>query len=196
MEEHGWLLTGWTWVRVISDHEEYSDVKGLVSVSVISKNGIWSSCVAFQTHFQSELWLCPLICVHVYYSVSVWNTPWRLALCVATYPKTPISTRCGTWWTPPTLSTWCSHSSFSTPSVWLCRWVTRVLPGVSWCRHFQNYSCKSCSSYKTLMAHLWGFCSIMGRPKILTMQWTSSTCSSPDCSRWRWSLNWSPSNPG
>lgn len=59
-------------------------------------------------------------------SVSVWNTPWRLDLCVATSPRTLTSTRCGMWSTLPTSSTWCSLSSSSTPSVWPCRWVTHV----------------------------------------------------------------------
>lgn len=62
------------------------------------------------------------MCVCVY-SVSVWNMPWRLVPCAGTSPRTRISTRFGTWWTPPTLSTWCSPSFFSTPSVWPCRSV-------------------------------------------------------------------------
>lgn len=39
-------------------------------------------------------------------------------------------------------------------------------------------------------------CSTISRRKTLILPWTSSTCSSLDSSLWRWSLNWSPSNPG
>ncbi len=122
------------------------------------------------------------VCV---YSVSVWNMPWKPVPCAGTSPRTSISTRCGTWWTPPTLSTWCSPSSFSTPSAWPCRSVCSVTELI--------YILK----YTNLIFLInLCVCSIMANRSPSAKLWISSICCSPASSLWKWSSNSSPSNPG
>lgn len=119
------------------------------------------------------------------YSVNVWNMPWRPAPCAGTSLKTLISTKFGTWWTPPTSNTWCSPLSCSTPSAWPCRSVcstTRFIT-LQWTQLFKTY----------LLVCVY---SITVNLSPSTKPWIFLICCSPASSLWKWSSNSSPSNPG